>query len=264
LSQEQIKNLEDIVNAKIMENINLNIYETNYNYAVKKGVTAIFGEKYNPDCVRVIDITEFSAELCGGTHANRTGDIGVFKITESTALSAGNRRIVAVTGPKAIELFQTDFNITKQLAQNFKVQTQEVTQAVDKQTSELKKARHEITSLKKELLKLQIPQICLNKKAVQNISFIAHEFIDADSSLLQDAAEMLSKNINGLALTYSNKNEKSTFVLTYAPSLKISLDAIKIVLQDHGIKSGGKSNILQGGGAVINQNLIDNLIKALN
>lgn len=125
-------------------------------------------------------------------------------------------------------------------------------------------ARSEITALRKELLKLQIPQICLNKKTVQNISFVAHEFVDADSSLLQDAAEMLSKNINGLALTYSNKNERSTFVLTSAPSLKINLDAIKIILQDHGIKSGGKSNILQGGGNVINQNLIDNLIKALN
>ena len=264
LTSEQIKNLEDIVNAKIMENINLNIYETNYNDAVKKGVTAIFGEKYNPDCVRVIDITEFSAELCGGTHVNSTGDIGVFKITESTALSAGNRRIVAVTGPGALDLFQEDFNITKQLSQNFKIQTKEIIQAVDKQAHDIKKARSEITALKKELLKLQIPQICLNKKTVQNIAFVSHEFIDADSSLLQEAAEILSKNINGIALTYSNKNQKSTFVLAAEPSLKLNLESIKLVLQDHGIKSGGKNYLLQGGGSIIEQNLINSLIKALS
>jgi alanyl-tRNA synthetase len=93
---------------------------------------------------------------------------------------------------------------------------------------------------------------------------VSHEFVDADSSLLQDAAEMLSKNINGIALTYANKNEKSTFVLACEPGLKINLEPIKLVLQDHGIKSGGKSHILQGGGAIINLNLINSLIKVLS
>src|SRR5205807_408485 len=112
---------EEIVNQKIMENIKVNIYQTTYKEAINKGIIAIFGEKYNPENVRAIQINEFSKELCGGTHVERTGDIGSFKITEVSALSAGNRRIVALTGPKAIELFQNCFMTLKNLSQEFKV-----------------------------------------------------------------------------------------------------------------------------------------------
>ena len=107
-----------------------------------------FGEKYKPENVRVVQVDDFSVELCGGTHVHATGDIGTFKITESTALSAGHRRIVAVTGPGAIELFQETFSIVKTLSQEYKVKREEVLDVVSKQKEQLKLAQQEIKQLK--------------------------------------------------------------------------------------------------------------------
>ena len=264
LTAAQIKNLEEKVNEKIMENISLNIYETDLNNAIKKGITAIFGEKYNPECVRVIDIPSFSAELCGGTHVKRTGDIGIFKITESTALSAGNRRIVAVTGLAALELFQREFNTVKQISQNFKVQQEHVLEAIEKQTLDYKKINSELNNNKKEMLYLQIPLICSKKQLIQNIAFVNYEFKDIDNSLLQEVAQIIAKNINGIAFVYTNINQKSSFVIFAQPDLKINLESLKIILQNHGIKCGSKNNILQGGGLIIDNNLINNIVKVLN
>ena len=264
LTAAQIKNLEEKVNEKIMENISLNIYETDLNNAIKKGITAIFGEKYNPECVRVIDIPSFSAELCGGTHVKRTGDIGIFKITESTALSAGNRRIVAVTGLAALELFQREFNTVKQISQNFKVQQEHVLEAIEKQTLDYKKINNELNNSKKEMLYLQIPLICSKKQLIQNIAFVNHEFKYIDNSLLQEVAQIIAKNINCIAFVYTNINQKSSFVIFAQPDLKINLESLKIVLQNHGIKCGSKNNSLQGGGSIIDNNLINNIVKVLN
>lgn len=120
LSPADVKKVEDIVNDKIRQNIPLNIEYLTLPEALKKGALAFFGDKYNPEKVRMVEIPQFSVELCGGTHVRATGDIGTFKITEVTALSAGQRRIVAVTGPRAIDLFQETFAILKILDKNLR------------------------------------------------------------------------------------------------------------------------------------------------
>ncbi len=95
LTPEQVRTVENIVNQKIMEDIHTKIATTSYKNAVDNGVIAFFGEKYNPESVRVVEVPGFSKELCGGTHVESTGQIGVFKIVQVSALSAGNRRIVS-------------------------------------------------------------------------------------------------------------------------------------------------------------------------
>ena len=121
LTIDEITHIENRVNEIIQADIPLDVFETTYKAALEKGAIAIFGEKYNPEQVRVVDVPGFSTELCGGTHVPSTGVIGAFKITDMGALSAGNRRVFAVTGPKAIELMQDNFNTVKVLSQEFKV-----------------------------------------------------------------------------------------------------------------------------------------------
>jgi len=157
LSAEDIKRVEDLVNEKIRQNILVNIEYCNLKDAQKKGALAFFGEKYKPESVRMVQVDDFSVELCGGTHVTATGDIGTFKITESTALSAGHRRIVAVTGPGAIKLFQESFAIVKGLSQDYKVKREEVLDTVAKQKDQLKAVQQDIKQLKRQLILLQIP-----------------------------------------------------------------------------------------------------------
>ena len=109
ISADELRRIEQIVNEEIIRNTALDISVKDYDSARKEGATAIFEEKYG-DEVRVVSIGDFSKELCGGTHVERTGDIGFFKITEESSLAAGVRRMVAVTGPAAVEYVGKGFD----------------------------------------------------------------------------------------------------------------------------------------------------------
>jgi alanine--tRNA ligase len=109
LTKHQLDQVELLVNQKIQEDHTLKIFSTSLAKATEAGVTAFFGEKYNPEKVRVVQVAGFSAELCGGSHVSKTGEIGCFKIVAETALATGTRRIIAVTGVAATKLFNDVF-----------------------------------------------------------------------------------------------------------------------------------------------------------
>ncbi|MFT6765636.1 MAG: alanyl-tRNA synthetase, partial [Alteromonas naphthalenivorans] len=189
LTPKEIKQVEDRVNAIIRDNITLDIFETSQKKAVERGVLAIFGEKYNPEKVRVIDVTGFSAELCGGTHVPSTGVIGTFKIIEVSALSAGNRRIFAVTGQKALELMQKNFNAIKTLSQEFKVKPEEVVTAVEKQKQQLQESQLQVRTLKKEIIKSHIPVWQSKIEAINTVPFLYLNLDDYGADELKTIAE---------------------------------------------------------------------------
>ncbi len=112
MTPEQLQSVEEIVNLEILKNTPLDVSLKAFDEAREEGAEALFGEKYG-DVVRVVTVGEFSKELCGGTHVERTGDIGSFKIIEETSLAAGIRRLVAVTGVQSFSLFQ-DRSVTLQ------------------------------------------------------------------------------------------------------------------------------------------------------
>lgn len=257
LTHEQIKQVEDLVNEKIRENISLHIYETTYEDAVAKGVIAIFGEKYNPEKVRVIDITEFSRELCGGTHVRATGDIGCFKITQETSLSTGQRRIFALTGRKAVDLLQQNFDVVKSLSTEFKVQDHEIVQAVEKQQAQLKNLQTTIKQLKKENLTLALPALINQIATINEIPVGIFNFKDVASQELKDIAQVIAQYKNGFYVITTHdlqQNKSSIFVqLSEQYVANISLKKFAAwLLATFNFKAGGKDNQLQGGGAAIN------------
>jgi alanyl-tRNA synthetase len=159
--------------------------------AVKRGALAFFGDKYNPDSVRMIEIPHFSTELCGGTHVPSTGVIGTFKITDVTALSAGHRRITAVTGPGAIALFQECFDTVKTLSQEFKVKRDEVLDAVNKQQEHLKHLQTHLKQLKKKLLNTSIPTWQQQIELINDLPFLCLSVDDATNEDLKDVVTQL-------------------------------------------------------------------------
>ncbi len=255
LTPEQIKQVECIVNEKIWENIPVSIFTTTYKKAIEKGVMAIFGEKYNPEDVRVIDIPGFSAELCGGTHVRATGDIGCFKITEVAALSAGQRRIVAVTGPKALVLFQDNFTVIKQLSQDFRVPHQEVLQAVHKQSEQLKIVHDDLKRLHKKLMALHIPQWLDAARQINGMPFGFVQLEDASSDQMREIAQDLIAKKPGFYVIFTTHEQQSLCVALVSPlyqdrvNLKEFATWIKQTFNLHG---GGKPTMFQGGGALIN------------
>ncbi len=269
LTQDQITKVENIVNAKITENIATNITETTYKAAIDKGVIAFFGDKYNPESVRVVEVPGFSAELCGGTHVRATGDIGAFKITEVSALSAGNRRLVAVTGPKAIELFQQDFNIIKSLSQEFKVQTEQVLDAVNKQKDLLKTAQAQVKQLKKQLLAKEIPAWLSKIQEVNKLPFLflkLDSFDKYDISELRDIAQELTNKKSGLYFIVSLVDNKPVFVSAIHKDLKniFNMKNFAAWLKEHaGINGGGSDVSFQGSASSLDNNLEDKIKKYL-
>ncbi|MBT3455877.1 alanine--tRNA ligase [bacterium] len=266
VTPEEIKEIETIVNANIWENVKTNIYETTYDQATKKGVIAFFGEKYNPEKVRVVEVTGISAELCGGTHVEATGDIGACKITEISALSAGHKRIFAVTGLKALELFQDCFGAVKVLCQEFKVKPEEVLGSVSKQKDLLKDSILEIRKLKKSLLADKIPQFLESIKSVNEVPFL---YLELDGTG-QDEIKELAKNLNqkkpGLYFLVNKSNSGASFFVTLDKALKNKIDLKEFsnwLKNTHQMRGGGSDTLVQGGTKSIPQDLEKSIIEWL-
>lgn len=268
LTSEEIAWVENRVNEKIQENIKVEIFETTYKTALEKGVIAIFGEKYNPEKVRVVDVPGFSAELCGGTHVPATGSIGVFKIIEVGALSAGNRRIVALTGPKAVALYQENFNSIKALSQHFKTKPEDVVTAMLKQEEQLKYAQQEVKGCKKELLKQHVSLWIEQIEMVGSLPLLTVIVEQYSADALKDSATLCAEKKAGVYCFISNNNEKSQFVLLVSPEFQNSVDlkACSTFLKEKlGLQGGGAKGMLTGGGKCISQdaqNTIRNYFKA--
>lgn len=158
ISQDQLIQIEDIVNTKIREDAELEIAREKFTEAQKKGAMALFGEKYG-DIVRTVKVDTFSLELCGGTHVNRTGEIGPFIILYENGIASGVRRIEAITGPKAVRHIQKSRETLDTLTQLMAAGEEDLTARVENLIQERK-------TLEKELQRLASDQLLSNSDAL--------------------------------------------------------------------------------------------------
>lgn len=260
VTPEELRRVEQVVNQKLMENIPVVIEYTTLSNALKKGALAFFGDKYNPEDVRLVNVSDYSNELCGGTHVHRTGDIGVFKIVEETALSAGHRRIVAVTGPKALELFQNTYESIKELSQNYKVQLPEVVHAVEKQQEQLKTTQNQVKQLKKQLWHYQIPTWQAAIETVNNMPYLYIHLTDVAADELREIISSLQQKNPGFYVAVSGTESGSSFIASVAPTLvdRVDMKSFAAWLNDTAqLRGGGKKDIIQGGGPKVAKDLGD-------
>ncbi len=264
LSEADIKKVEDIVNDKIRANIPVDIQHMAYRDAIKMGALAFFGDKYNPENVRVVNVPEFSVELCGGTHVPRTGDIGTFKITQEQALAAGHRRIFALSGPKAMDLYQETFNTVKNLSHLFKIKHEKVLDTVEKLNTQHKELQKELKRSQQQLLNAHMASLADDIEIVNDVPFLFATSKDMPIDALKESMLTLANKKPGLYFFGSESDKRVTFVATIHDQLANKLDIKQFgawLKEDAQLRGGGSKNILQGGGAQFDANLKD-MIKA--
>jgi alanyl-tRNA synthetase len=264
LTSQEIKAVENMVNQKIWDNIPVMVKNMTLKQATAEGIIAFFGDKYNPDSVRAIVIPEFSAELCGGTHVSATGEIGMFKITEEISLAAGQRRMVAITGYKAVQEFQQDFSIVKTLCQDFKTQPELILQTIDGLQNKIKDLQKEAKNLKLNEIKHLMSQWVERVEMVESVPFLYLDLANYDLDSLREIAQLLQKQKAGFYMLVQLDGAKSIFVASVDKQFadKVALSDFKVWLQQqYQLQGGGSNLIIQGGGGIIDSKKIHEGIK---
>jgi alanyl-tRNA synthetase len=179
VSEEQLDEIERIVNDKIRENIDSNVFESPYQDAIDSGIKAMFGEKYG-DVVRVVEVGEFSRELCGGCHVSATGQIGQFRITSESAIAAGVRRIMAVTGKQAEELGRQQGKVVTSLRQLLNLPEEQITHSVERLLEERRQLERELQQLRKAAAKSNLGDLLSEAQEISGAKVLAR-MIEVDS-----------------------------------------------------------------------------------
>lgn len=255
LTNEQIEAIETIVNQKVSENIPVQIKHQTLAEAQKQGVTAFFGEKYDPASVRSIAVGDFSHELCGGTHVPATGVIGTFKITQEISVATGIRRIVAVTGTGAAKLFRETFNIVKGLATKLKSSVTEVPENIERTFNQISELQGQIKALSSKLQDTQIPFWLDEMKSYGKLRALVLNLEDLDPQDLKEICEKLARRQEGLFIVMSHKTQSPTtvsFVAFLSEQMRqhLTLDILSDFIKKEGLKGGGKAGVIQGGGTI--------------
>ena len=252
MSAHDIKKVEDLVNQKIWDNIPVQVDHTTLKDASSRGIIAFFGDKYNPDAVRAVIVPGFSAELCGGTHVRATGDIGLFKIIEDSALAAGQRRIVAYTGGKALELMQSDFSLVKQLEQDLKVKADHLTDAVEKLQIKIKELTTQVKQFKAEQWKSLVPGWLEQSYDINGMP-CNYLVISGFAENLRDIVSTMQTKQPGFYLVINQEEGKALFIGSVAKQFAdtFAMKDFQAWLQEHcGLRSGGNALQIQGGGNI--------------
>lgn len=255
ISQTELLKIEKLVNKAILSNYELNIVIKPLQQAINEGAMALFGEKYGAT-VRTITIgkdEDLSYELCGGTHVDETGDIGLFLITYEGSIAAGVRRIEAVTGFRAYEIARQRMNTLDQVAQSLTCAAYEVTDKVDTLLNHQNELQKEIKILRGQLAKDNFADVLQNPLTVMGISVIATSLPNADVDTLRSLTDMFKQKFDsGVVVLGSVLDEKPLFVAAITPDLiKLGLHAgqlIKAVATEVDGSGGGKPEMAQAGG----------------
>jgi alanyl-tRNA synthetase len=189
VSLEELNAIQNLVQQEIEANNRLNVRVCSMNEAKEQGAMALFGEKYG-DEVRVVEVPNFSVELCGGTHVEQTGEIALFHILSETGISAGVRRIEALTSTKAFEWYRERSQTLTQVTDALRVQVGDVPQQLEKLIDDKRKLEKEVAELRKELAQLQAGDLMDSVQEVDGIKVIAAEF-NGDMNAMREEADRL-------------------------------------------------------------------------
>ena len=251
VSETKLEEIENIVNLVIRQNINTDIYETPFDEAISSGIIALFGEKYG-DVVRVVKISDFSEELCGGCHVKATGQIGQFRIVSEEGIAAGIRRVVAVTGKQAELMAQEQARVARALRQLLNVPEAQIPEMAEKLAEEKRLLEKEVQSLRSKVALTGVSELVAQAEEVEGVSVLARE-IEADSAdTLRNIGHSVREQISsGIAWLATTMDEKSTLLCVVSDDLiqrgiKAG-DMVNEVAKLADGRGGGKPNMAQAG-----------------
>ncbi|MGO2347669.1 MAG: alanine--tRNA ligase, partial [Providencia sp.] len=255
MTQDQLRQVEDIVNAQIRHNSVIETELMDLEGAKAKGAMALFGEKYD-ERVRVLSMGDFSIELCGGTHASRTGDIGLFRILSESGTAAGVRRIEATTGSTAIESVHSQ---SEQLAAIAHLLKGDMNSLVEKVKSALDKSRQlekEILQLKDQQASQESASLSSKAKDIKGAKLLVSQLSDTEPKLLRTMVDDLKNQLKSAIIVLSTTSgDKVSVIVGVTNDLTAKVkagDLISYVAQQVGGKGGGRPDMAQAGGNDVN------------
>jgi alanyl-tRNA synthetase len=250
LKPGQVRQIEKMINRQVLDNIELTKQEMTFDEAKKKGALAFFSEKYG-ERVRVVDIPGFSMELCGGTHVNRTGDIGFFKILSEASVASGVRRIEAVTGEGAIDRVYQEEEILQQVAQLLKSAEGDLGGRVEALILEMKSKEKELASLKSKLAGSLVDEVLENKKEVKGVPVVVARTDELDPEGMRQLIDSLKEKLGSGVIVLGSAKPQIAFIAGVTKDLtgKIKAgDLVKEVAKVAGGGGGGRPDLAQAGG----------------
>lgn len=250
MTAEQIREVEDIVNKEILRNTATHVRVMPLDEAKKTEAVMLFGEKYGEN-VRVLNIGS-SCELCGGTHVQRTGDIGMFKIVSESGISAGVRRVEAVTGMSALRYTQKQEAIIHEVAEEFKAPTDEVVSKVVETVDHLKRAEKELDTIKVQLAQASASSFAAKAEDIDGAKLLVTEMKGVETKALRDSVDSLKDQLKSAAVVLVKVEDgKASIAVGVTKDLVSKVkagDVAKFIAEKLGGKGGGRPDFAQGGG----------------
>jgi len=253
LTPKEIKEVELIVNSEILQNQSTQTRIIKIEEAEKEGAMMLFGEKYD-EKVRVLNIGN-SSELCGGTHVNQTGDIGLFKIQSEVGVASGVRRVEGSTGYNLLEIMEQQENILEKLSLDLKTGTHDIPNKLNQLLSQIKENEKLIYDLKSKIASSEGDDLINKAIKINNYSFLAEVISDQDTNQLREMIDKL-KNIlkSAVIILCTITDNKISFAVGVTDNLTKTIDAgaiAKVLGEKVGGKGGGRKNIAMAGGTLI-------------
>jgi len=251
IDTDTLETIEDLVNLRIRQNIPTDIVEMDAEDAFKSGATALFEEKYG-DRVRVVSLTEFSRELCGGTHTARTGNIGLFKIVAESSIASGVRRIEALTGESALAFIQQTTRVLNNTAHLLKDKPRAVPARVKKMQTDIKSFEKKVEQLKTKLAAEASEASPEAAQSIDGIKVMAQKVsVDTPAALRNLADQLKNKIQSGIVVLGSIAGSKAMLIAVVTQDLTDRYHAghiIKQVAAEVGGRGGGRPDMAQAGG----------------
>ncbi|MGX5571960.1 alanine--tRNA ligase [Bacillus toyonensis] len=249
---DELEKIERIVNEKIWESINVEISQKSIEEAKEMGAMALFGEKYG-DVVRVVQVGDYSLELCGGCHVDNTASIGIFKIVAESGIGAGTRRIEAVTGKSAYELMNNQVGLLKEAAGKMKTNPKDILTRVDGLFAEVKQLQKENESLAAKLSNIEAGNLTDSVMTVDGVNVLAAKVNVADMNNLRTMMDDLKNKLESAVVVLVSVNDDKVNILAGVTKDLISQGyhagkLVKEVASRCGGGGGGRPDMAQAGG----------------
>jgi alanyl-tRNA synthetase len=253
LTLVQLQQIEHLVNAEIRKNHPVLIRTMSYEEAIRAGAIALFGEKYG-DEVRVLTMGNFSTELCGGTHVNRTGDIGYFLVLTENGIAAGVRRIEAITGHKAVQFAQDQQKQLTDIAHILKVPPPKVIDKLEQLQQALRQLEKTVQHLQGKLATSQVNDLLIHAVKVAQSQVLALQIEGVAPPVLRHMAEKFKDKLSSAIIILACVHEdKVSLVAAVNDALTQQIKAgelVNFVAMQVGGKGGGKPDLAQAGGSL--------------
>ena len=251
MKPEEIRAVEDLVNTQIRRNLPIEINIMDLEAAKAKGAMALFGEKYD-ERVRVLSMGDFSTELCGGTHASRTGDIGLFRIISESGTAAGVRRIEAVTGEGAITTVHADSDRLSEVAHLLKGDSNNLADKVRSVLERTRQLEKELQQLKEQAAAQESANLSSKAIDVNGVKLLVSELSGVEPKMLRTMVDDLKNQLGSTIIVLATVAEGKVSLI--AGVSKDVTDRVKageligMVAQQVGGKGGGRPDMAQAGG----------------